>query len=75
MDYNAWESRHDCGTHIDSICGRGFVLAETAGIGGFDFRGLVAGWPAGAGLMIHILGFLGQQPRISMIALFLGLYG
>jgi exosortase len=29
----------------------------------------------GLALLIHILGFLAQQPRVSMIALFLGLYG
>jgi exosortase len=36
-------------------------------------------WPGlavvGLALLIHILGFLAQQPRLSMIALFLGLYG
>jgi exosortase len=36
-------------------------------------------WPGlivvGLALLIHILGFLAQQPRVSMIALFLGLYG
>ena len=36
-------------------------------------------WPAlsvvGLALLIHILGFMAQQPRVSMIALFLGLYG
>jgi exosortase len=36
-------------------------------------------WPGlavvGMALLIHVLGFLAQQPRVSMIALFLGLYG
>jgi exosortase len=36
-------------------------------------------WPGlavvGLALLIHILGFLAQQPRVSIIALFLGLYG
>ncbi len=36
-------------------------------------------WPGlavlGVALLIHILGFLSQQPRVSMLALFLGLYG
>ena len=36
-------------------------------------------WPGlavvGLALLIHVLGFLAQQPRVSMIALFLGLYG
>ena len=28
-----------------------------------------------AGLMLHIIGFIAQQPRISIVGLFLGLYG
>jgi exosortase len=36
-------------------------------------------WPAVAvvalALLVHIVGFLAQQPRVSMIALFLGMYG
>jgi exosortase len=36
-------------------------------------------WPGlavvGLALLVHIVGFLAQQPRVSMIALFLGLYG
>jgi exosortase len=36
-------------------------------------------WPGlfvvGAALLIHIFGFLAQQPRVSMIGLFLGIYG
>jgi exosortase len=36
-------------------------------------------WPGlaivGMALLIHVLGFLAQQPRVSMIALFIGFYG
>src|SRR5580698_9864709 len=36
-------------------------------------------WPAlvvvAWALLVHIVGFLAQQPRVSMIALFLGMYG
>jgi exosortase len=35
-------------------------------------------WPAlillGVALLVHVLGFLAQQPRVSIVALFLGLY-
>ncbi|MRR31694.1 exosortase/archaeosortase family protein [bacterium] len=40
---------------------------------------LVAWWPAlvvlGAALVMHFVGYMVQQPRISLVAFFLGLYG
>jgi len=37
-------------------------------------------WPTGLaiiglGLLLHIAGFMGQQPKVSVIALFIGIYG
>jgi exosortase len=41
-----------------------------------ELRAWVPGlWLLGAGLFVHILGYVVQQPRISVIGLILGLYG
>jgi len=66
-------------------CGHGpmmpFVVAVLFWVKRRELAASVSGvwWPAlgvlGLALMVHLLGFLAQQPRISMIALFLGLYG
>ena len=76
--YNAWnQPAMDCGHGILIP----FVVAVLFWVKRRELSASIAGvwWPGLAvvalALLIHILGFLGQQPRISMIALFLGLYG
>ncbi|HEV7924400.1 MAG TPA: exosortase/archaeosortase family protein, partial [Verrucomicrobiae bacterium] len=66
-------------------CGHGilipFVVAILFWVKRRELAASITGvcWPALAvvlgALLIHILGFLAQQPRVSMIALFMGLYG
>jgi exosortase len=65
-------------------CGHGplmpFVVAILFWVKRRELAASLAGpwWPGlavlGLALLIHFLGFLAQQPRVSMIALFLGLY-
>jgi exosortase len=76
--YNAWETpAMDCG-HGTLIP---FVVAALFWVKRKELAGSISGvwWPAlavmGLALLIHVLGFLAQQPRVSMIALCLGLYG
>jgi len=66
-------------------CGHGpfipFVVAVLCWVKRRELAASISGvwWPGlsvvGLALLIHVLGFFGQQPRVSMIALFLGLYG
>jgi exosortase len=76
--YNAWDTpAMDC-EHGKLIPWAVLILfwvkrREMAGsIKGVWWPGLTV---IGLALLIHIVGFLAQQPRVSMIALFLGLYG
>jgi exosortase len=76
--YHAWnEPAMDC-SHGNLIP---FVVAALFWVKRRELAASTSGvwWPAlavvGLALLIHILGFLAQQPRVSMIALFLGLYG
>ena len=76
--YNAWDTpAMDCehGKLIPLAVAILFWIKRrdlAASITGVWWPGLIA---VGLALLIHILGFLAQQPRVSMIALFLGLYG
>jgi len=66
-------------------CGHGilipFLVAILFWVKRRELAASIAGvwWPGlamvGLASLIHVLGFLAQQPRISMIALFSGLYG
>lgn len=75
--YNAWcEPKMDCehGKLIPVVVAVLLWVKRrelAASIGGAWLPGLAL---VGLALMIHIFGFLAQQPRISMIALFFGLY-
>jgi exosortase len=76
--YDAWEApAMDCGHGILIP----FVVAILFWVKRRELADSMAGvwWPGlavvGLALLIHILGFLAEQPRVSMIALFLGLYG
>jgi exosortase len=76
--YNTWNTpAMDCGHGILIP----FVVAILFWVKRRELAASIAGvwWPGlavvGLALLIHVLGFLAQQPRISMIALFLGLYG
>ncbi|HEY3863695.1 MAG TPA: exosortase/archaeosortase family protein [Verrucomicrobiae bacterium] len=76
--YNAWNMpAMDC-EHGKLIP---FVVAILLWIKRKELAATIQGvwWPAlviiGLALMIHVLGFLAQQPRISMVAFFLGMYG
>jgi exosortase len=76
--YNAWDTEAmDC-EHGKLIP---FAVAILFWVKRRELAASISGvwWPAlpvvGLALLIHILGFLAQQPRVSMIALFLGLYG
>jgi hypothetical protein len=76
--YNAWNTpAMDC-SHGNLIP---FVVAVLFWVKRRELAASISGvwWPAlavvGLALLIHVLGFLGQQPRVSMIGLFLGLYG
>jgi exosortase len=76
--YNAWNTpAMDC-EHGKLIP---FVVAILLWVKRRELAASIAGvwWPGlavvGLALLIHILGFLAQQPRVSMLALFLGLYG
>jgi exosortase len=75
---NAWnEPAMDCGHGILIP----FVVAILLWVKRRELAESIAGiwWPGlvvlGLALLIHFLGFLAQQPRVSMLALFLGLYG
>jgi exosortase len=76
--YNAWDTpAMDCehGKLIPLAVAILFWIKRrdlAASITGVWWPGLIV---VGLALLIHILGFLAQQPRVSMIALFLGLYG
>ena len=76
--YHAWnEPAMDCGHGILIP----FVVAVLFWVKRRELADSIAGvwWPGLAvvavALLMHILGFLAQQPRLSMLALFLGLYG
>jgi exosortase len=76
--YNAWETpAMDCGHGVFIP----LVVAVLFWVKRRELAASIAGawWPGlavvGLALLIHVLGFLAQQPRVSMIALFLGLYG
>ncbi len=76
--YNAWnEPVMDCGHGILIP----FVVAILLWVKRRELAASIATiwWPGlalvGLALLIHVLGFLAQQPRVSMMALFLGLYG
>jgi exosortase len=76
--YNAWnEPAMDCGHGLLIP----FVVAALFWVKRRELAASLAGvwWPGLAvvalALLIHVLGFLAQQPRLSMVALFLGLYG
>jgi len=76
--YHAWDT-----PAMD--CGHGILIPFVVAILFWAKRRELAAsigdvwWPGlavmGLALLIHIVGFLAQQPRVSMIALFLGLYG
>ncbi len=76
--YHAWNE-----PAMDSSQGNliPFVVAVLFWVRRRELAASVSGvwWPGlgvvGLALLIHVLGFLAQQPRVSMIALFLGLYG
>jgi exosortase len=76
--YNAWDI-----PAMDSGHGKliPFVVAILFWVKRRELAAAMAGiwWPGlvvvGVALLIHLLGFLAQQPRVSMIGLCLGLYG
>jgi exosortase len=76
--YNAWNT-----AAMDCEQGKliAFVVAILFWFKRRELSASIVGvwWPGlavvGLALLIHVLGFLAQQPRVSMIALFLGLYG
>jgi exosortase len=75
---NAWNTpAMDCGHGILMP----FVVAILFWVKRQELAASITGvwWPGlavvGLALLIHVLGFLAQQPRVSMIALFLSLYG
>jgi exosortase len=76
--YHAWnEPKLDCsqGSLIP------FVVVALFWVKRRELAASISGvwWPALAvvalALLVHVVGFLAQQPRVSMIALFLGMYG
>jgi exosortase len=76
--YHAWnEPAMDCGHGILIP----FVVAVLFWVKRRELAASMAGvwWPGlvvvALALLMHVLGFLAQQPRLSMLALFLGLYG
>jgi exosortase len=76
--YNAWNA-----PALDSSQGNliPFVVVGLFWVKRRELAASISGvwWPAlaivGLALLIHVAGFLIQQPRVSMIGLFLGMYG
>ena len=75
--YNAWNAPAMDASHGNLIAP---VVALLLWVKRKELAASLAGpwWPAltllGLALLLHILGFLAQQPRVSLVALFLGLY-
>ncbi len=61
---------------VDSVCGCGSI----AWVKRRELAATIAGswWPGlvlmGLALLLHVFGFLAQQPRVSIVALFFGIY-